>query len=155
MASVAPLPAIKVARNSEIQVQKIKKRDRKLFFRTSLDFTSDLRYSNTFMLLFDKACSEPKVWYLMMDRMSLRPRLLPKCSCAQMPRLKDIYGYRVIVVNNSLYLLGGRHAVSGSYLNQVFRYDSISNMWIRRASMHKSRSRFAVVEKDGCIYVFG
>lgn len=148
------LPQLVARRKTEIQIQHIKKKDRKLY-RTSLDFSSEFRNSNTFLLLFDKSSTEPKVSYLMLDHHSKHPGLMPKCSTAHMPRIKGIYNYRIIVVNNQLYLLGGRHAISGSYLSLVYRYDVTGNMWVRRASMHKARSRFAVAEKDGCIYVFG
>ena len=110
---------------------------------------------NDFILMFDKSCPEPKVWYMMLDESSKHPKPLPKISIAEMAKLKDIYGYRALVFDNKLYILGGRHLQSGSYLGHCNRYDPKNKAWTRRASMLRGRTRFAAVVMDGCIYVCG
>ena len=110
---------------------------------------------NDFILMFDKSCPEPKVWYMMLDDSSKHPKPLPKISIAEMAKLKDIYGYRALVFDNKLYILGGRHLQSGSYLGHCNRYDPKNKAWTRRASMLRGRTRFAAVVMDGCIYVCG
>ena len=110
---------------------------------------------NDFILMFDKSCPEPKIWYMMMDDDVRHPKPLPKVSVAIIPKLKDIYGYRAVTLDNKLYVLGGRHLQSGSYLGHCNRYDPKNNSWTRRATMHRGRTRFAAVVMNGCIYVLG
>ena len=110
---------------------------------------------NEFILMFDKSCPEPKVWYTVMDDSSRHPKPLPKISVAEMVKLKDIYGYRAVTHDNKLYILGGRHLQSGSYLGHCQRYDPKNKSWTRRAPMLRGRTRFAAVVLNNCIYVLG
>ena len=110
---------------------------------------------NNFLLIFDKSCPESKVWYLVLDDTSQRPKPLPKTNVTLMPKLKDVYGYRVLVQDNTLYLIGGKHLQSGAYLGHCFRYDPRTHSWARRTSMNRPRTRFAAVVLDNCFYVCG
>ena len=110
---------------------------------------------NDFILMFDKSCPEAKCWYMMLDDTPKHPKPLPKISLTEMDKLKDIYGYRALVHDNKLYILGGRHLQSGSYLGHCNRYDPKTRAWTRRASMLRGRTRFAAVVLNGCIYVCG
>lgn len=115
----------------------------------------DTANCNDFLLIFDKSSTDGKVWYLILDDSSKRPKPLPKTNFVIMNKLKDIYGYRVVVLEHKLYILGGRHRQSGSYLGHTFKYDPKTHSWTRKCSMNKGRSRFGAVLLDGCIYVCG
>jgi N-acetylneuraminic acid mutarotase len=63
--------------------------------------------------------------------------------------------YRVTVVNDRIYLIGGADRNFSRLLAGVYEYDPVSDSWIPRASMPTPRADCAVTAMNGKIYVFG
>ena len=117
--------------------------------------TSDTVYNN-YILIFNKSSGSNKVQYLVVDDSRERHHHpLPKLNMVVMTKVKDVTGYRVVVLNNFLYVIGGRHYQSGSYLSHCYRFDPRNNQWLRLASLVKARTRFTATALDRCIYVCG
>ncbi len=111
---------------------------------------------NEFLFLFNRSHGSPKVHYLMIDSVhGKRTQLLPMTNFIKFEKIKDVIGYRTVVVDNYLYILGGRHLDSGSILSHCYRYNPVNNRWVRIAPMIYARYRFTANLLDGFIYVCG
>ena len=110
---------------------------------------------NHYLLIFDKSSGSTRVHYLLIDRSGKMPRILPKVNTISMTKIKDVVGYRVVVLNNYLYILGGKHVQAGAYLGHCYRFDSRNNQWLRKGAMSRARTKFTATAMDGFIYVCG
>ena len=110
--------------------------------------------SNQFVLLFNRSTGSPKVHYLSVDTRK-RSRLLPRVSVMTMTKIKDVVGYRVVVLDNNLYIIGGRNLESGAYLGHCYRFKPENSQWSRVSSLRRPRSRFTATSLEGYIYVTG
>ncbi|ESO85487.1 hypothetical protein LOTGIDRAFT_154977 [Lottia gigantea] len=108
----------------------------------------------TYVLLFDKGSGSPKVNYLMID-----PRapslMLPKMNTIIMNRLNNISGYRTVVLDNYLYVIGGKDWTTGEYLTTVRRCDLQMNGWKDMHPLETPRCRFTASVLNGYIYIIG
>ncbi len=107
-----------------------------------------------YVLIFNRANGAPRVHYLMVDR-HRRGRLLPKVNYVTMTKVKDVCSYRVVNLDNFLYILGGRNIESGNCISYCYRYDARNNQWIRISNLIRARCRFTANALDGFIYVVG
>ncbi|KAK7483547.1 hypothetical protein BaRGS_00025221, partial [Batillaria attramentaria] len=107
-----------------------------------------------FLLLFDRATGSPKVHYFMVDPWA-PSRLFPKMNTINFNRVKDLIGYRPVVLNNCLFLIGGKDWNNGTYMAGVWKYDPRLNQWRAARPLNIARCRFSVEALDGFIYVLG
>ncbi len=107
-----------------------------------------------YVLIFNRSTGGPRVHYLMVDP-TKRGRLLPKVNYVTMSKIKDLVSYRVVVLDNYLYILGGRNLESGTCVSFCYRFDPRNNQWVRIANMIRGRCRFTASTLDGFIYVVG
>lgn len=110
--------------------------------------------TNDFVLLFNRSTGSSKVHYLSVDTRK-KSRLIPRVSVMSMTKIKDVVGYRVVVLDNYLYILGGRNQESGAYLSHCYRFNPENNQWLRIGPLLRPRSRFTANALDGFIYVTG
>ncbi|XP_013407672.1 kelch-like protein 9 [Lingula anatina] len=109
---------------------------------------------NTFILIFDKVSGNAKVQYMLVDP-GKKARVVPKVTSVNMPRLKDRTGFRAVVYDNCLYIIGGKDRESGTCMNTMYKFDPERNTWIRKASMIRARTRFTVDAIGGNLIVTG
>lgn len=96
--------------------------------------------SSTFVLIFSTSVASDSVGYLTVDTET--DELLPKLSYLQgCECIKDLTGYRACVLNNHVFVTGGKKSSSGEIVNTVFRYNIINNNWTEMAPMTKARHR--------------
>ena len=107
-----------------------------------------------YVLIFNRSSGSARVHYLMVHP-TKRGRMLPKMNFISMTKVKELAGYRVVVLNNFLYIIGGRNLESGSILNHCYRFDPRNNQWVRLANLNKARCRHTANALDGLIYVTG
>ncbi|KAK7089433.1 hypothetical protein V1264_024303 [Littorina saxatilis] len=107
-----------------------------------------------FLLLFDRATGSPKVNYFMVDPL-VPSRLFPKMNTINFPKVKDLVGYRPVVLSNCLYLIGGKDWNHGNFMSGVWKYDPRVNQWMEARPLKIARCRFTVEAVDGYIYVIG
>ena len=69
--------------------------------------------------------------------------------------MKDLVGYRPVVLSNVLYLIGGRDWNHGNLMAGVWRYDPRVNQWSEARPLSTARCRFTAEAVDGFIYVMG
>ena len=69
--------------------------------------------------------------------------------------MKDLVGYRPVVLCNCLYLIGGKDWNHGSFIAGVWRFDPRVNQWREVKPLKTARCRFTVEALDGYIYVMG
>lgn len=112
---------------------------------------------NDYILIFSRSSGTNKVQYLVVDPPvgGAHCRPLAKLSTVLMTKVKDLIGYRVVVLNNYLYVLGGKHYQSGSYLKHCYRFDPRNNQWLKIARLINARIRFTASVLGDCIYVCG
>ncbi|CAH1777291.1 unnamed protein product [Owenia fusiformis] len=106
-----------------------------------------------FVLLFNKTTGTSKVQYIPVD--SRTSRLIPKCEHLIFPKLKDLVGYRAVVMENYLYVIGGKTWDTGEMIDQTLRFDPMTNAWHYMAPMTTARAKFSVDVLDGCLFVTG
>ncbi|KAH3850691.1 hypothetical protein DPMN_093117 [Dreissena polymorpha] len=107
-----------------------------------------------FILLFNKSVGSERVFYFMVDPRT-RDRMFPKMNTTVFHKLRNLVGYKVVVLDEQLYLLGGKDWVSGTILGNTWRYNPDSGRWIACAQMQEPRCRFTADVLDGKIYVTG
>ncbi|XP_076442919.1 kelch-like protein 21 [Babylonia areolata] len=107
-----------------------------------------------FLFVFDRATGSPKVHYFMIDPM-VPSRLFPKMNTINFKKIKDLVGYRPVVLSNCLYLIGGKDWNHGNFMAGVWKFDPRLNQWSEAKPLKLARCRFAVEALDGFIYVMG
>ncbi|KAK2150045.1 hypothetical protein LSH36_427g08037 [Paralvinella palmiformis] len=109
---------------------------------------------NEFLLVFDTSSGANKLAYFLIDVSGRRKKLIPKQNTLLMNKVKDITDYSVVVMDNYLYLFGGKH-VLGAVLRYCYRFNPENNQWRPLASMNLARARHTATALDGYIYVCG
>ena len=109
---------------------------------------------NEYVLMFNRSTGNPRVHYLMIDP-HRKGRLLPKVNFVTMTKVKDLSSFRAVVLDNFLYIIGGRNLESGVCVGLCYRFDPRNNQWIRIAPLLRARCRFTATAMDGFIYVVG
>lgn len=110
---------------------------------------------NQFLLIFDKSSPASTVHYLLIDTSGKKPQIHPKVNTVHMTKLTDVIGYRIAILLDSLYVMGGKHTLSDAYLSNCYSYDAMTNQWSRRAAMNKARIRFSATVINGILYICG
>ncbi|KAK6180932.1 hypothetical protein SNE40_008896 [Patella caerulea] len=108
----------------------------------------------TYLLLFDKGSGSPRVNYFMIDP-SAPSLILPKMNTIIFKRLGNISGYKTAVVNNCLYVIGGKDWTTGDYLTSVRKFNPMTNKWSEQSPIKTPRCRFTATVLDGFIYIVG
>ena len=73
-----------------------------------------------YVLLFNRSSGTARVYYLMVSP-TKRGRILPKLNYVTLSKVRDLAGYRVVVLSNFVYIIGGRNLESSSVLNLCYR----------------------------------
>ncbi|KAL8583538.1 hypothetical protein ACOMHN_054854 [Nucella lapillus] len=105
-----------------------------------------------FLLVFDRAAGSPKVHYFMVDPW-VPSRLYPKMNTINFNKIKDLVGYRAVVLSNCLYLIGGKDWNHGNFMAGVWKFDPRLNQWTEARPLKLARCRFTAEALDGFIYV--
>ena len=111
--------------------------------------------STDYVLIFSRSSGSQIVHYLVVDYGPRGTRLLPMLSSTIMPRIENVVEYRVVVFEGFLYVVGGRHLQSGSYVNMCYQYNPGNAQWKRKASLNEPRTAFSISTLDGHLYVCG
>ncbi|GFS17090.1 kelch-like protein 9 [Elysia marginata] len=107
-----------------------------------------------FLLLFDKSSGSPKVNYFMVDPFA-PSRIFPKMNTIAIHKIKNISGYQPVVLNNCLYLIGGKDWNNGTYMSGVWKFDPRLNSWSIGRPMTHARCRFTTEVLNGYLYAMG
>ncbi|XP_060067101.1 kelch-like protein 13 [Ylistrum balloti] len=119
-----------------------------------MDDTNIGMKSYEFIFLFNKTSGSPRVQYFMVDPWT-KTRIFPKCNSIVFNKLTHLVGFRPVVLDGCLYIIGGKDWESGQYRAQTWRYDPATSRWSGRASMLEARCRHTADVLNGCIYVTG
>ena len=87
---------------------------------SSLNLVGPQESKHDYILLFNRSSGTPKVYYMMVHP-TKRGRVLPKLNYVTMSKVRDLAGYRVVVLNNFVYVIGGRNLESSAVLNLCYR----------------------------------
>lgn len=107
-----------------------------------------------FILLFNKATGSDRVYYFMIDPRT-KDRMFPKMNTAIFYKLRNLVGYRPVVLDGMLYIVGGKDWTSGAVTGSTWRYNPDTGKWSACANMTEPRSRFTADVLDGKIFVTG
>ena len=111
--------------------------------------------STDYVLIFSRTSGSQIVHYLVVDYGPRGTTLLPVLNSTIMPRIENVVEYRVVVFKGFLYVVGGRHLQSGSYVNMCYQYNPDNGQWKRKASLNEPRTAFSISTLDGHLYVCG
>ncbi|XP_067680288.1 kelch-like protein 14 isoform X2 [Haliotis asinina] len=115
---------------------------------------SEISQAYDFLFLFDKASGSPKVNYFMVD-----PRhpsqIFPKMNVFTMNAVKGICGYCVVVLDNCIYILGGKDWETGKHVADVSRFNPSTNVCEKLSPMKSPRCRFSAEVVGSHVYVVG
>lgn len=107
-----------------------------------------------FILLFNKATGSDRIYYFMLDPRS-KDRMFPKMCTVIFHKLRNLTGYRPVVLNGMLYIIGGKDWLTGEMSGSTWRYNPDTGKWHQCARMIESRSRFTANILDEKIFVTG
>ena len=107
-----------------------------------------------FVFMFNKSTGSPKAFYFMVDPW-MKNRLFPKCNTINFTKLKNLVHFRPIVLDDCLYIIGGKDWETGHHTPEMWRYDPGTGNWCARASLKVARCRHTADVINGCIYVTG
>ncbi|CAH1782493.1 unnamed protein product [Owenia fusiformis] len=105
------------------------------------------------VMLFNKATGGTVVNYMLVDE--AKRILLPRVENVKFPMLHDVIDFRACVLNNCVYLLGGKDRESGEVLKQVLKFEPHTNKLIECPPMISPRAKFTATALDGRLYVAG
>ncbi|XP_052768087.1 kelch-like protein 26 [Mya arenaria] len=112
------------------------------------------RQSFEFILLFNRAVGSERVFYFMVDPRT-GDRMFPKLNTTVFHKLRNLVGYRVVVTDDQLYIIGGKDWMSGEATGATWRYNPDTGKWTACAKLHEPRCRFTADVLDGKIFVTG
>lgn len=115
---------------------------------------SEISQAYDFLFLFDKASGSPRVNYFMVDPKH-PSHIFPKMNVFTMNAVKGICSYRVVVLDNCLYILGGKDWETGKHVADVSRFDPSTNVWEKLCPMKSPRCRFSAEVVGSHVYVIG
>lgn len=107
-----------------------------------------------FVLLFNKATGSDRIYYFMLDPRT-KDSVFPKMNTTIFHKLRNLVGYRPIVLDGLLYIVGGKDWISGEVSNCTWRYNPDTGKWVACAQMCEARSRHTADVLDGKIFVTG
>lgn len=107
-----------------------------------------------FILLFNKATGSERVYYFMLDPRT-KDRMFPRMNTTIFHKLRNLVGYKAVVLDGMLYTIGGKEWTSGHPTGCTWRYNPDTGKWIACAQLHEARSRFTADVLDGKIFVTG
>ncbi|XP_063425679.1 kelch-like protein 13 [Mytilus trossulus] len=122
--------------------------------RSSIDDSNFGIKSFEFVFMFNKSTGSPKVFYLMVDPIG-KCRLFPKTNTVLFPKLKNLVNFRAVVLDDCLYIIGGKDWETGEHIDKTWRYDPANSRWIQRANLINARCRHTATVLNGCIYITG
>ncbi|KAJ8309157.1 hypothetical protein KUTeg_014031 [Tegillarca granosa] len=93
-----------------------------------------------FVFMFNQVTGSPRILYFMIDPWS-GTRLFPKAN--------------PIVLDDCLYIIGGKNWETGEYIASTWRYDPATSKWAARANIANARCRHTADVVNGCIYITG
>lgn len=121
---------------------------------SSIDDANIGMKSFEFVFMFNKSTGSPKVFYLMVDPIG-KCRLFPKTNTVLFPKLKNLVNFRAVVLDDCLYIIGGKDWETGEHIDKTWRYDPANSRWSQRASLINARCRHTATVLNGCIYITG
>lgn len=65
----------------------------------------------------------------------------------------EIRDFAAAAIGNNIYIAGGY--VKGEISNRVYAYNTLSDLWTEKASMHDCRTRHNLINADGLLYAVG
>ncbi|WAR19849.1 KLH42-like protein, partial [Mya arenaria] len=98
------------------------------------------RQSFEFILLFNRAVGSERVFYFMVDPRT-GDRMFPKLNTTVFHKLRNLVGYRVVVTDDQLYIIGGKDWMSGEATGATWRYNPDTGKWTACAKLHEPRCR--------------
>ena len=107
-----------------------------------------------FILMFNKATGSDRIFYFMLDPRT-KNRIYPKMNTTIFPKLRNLVGYRPVVLNNFLYIIGGKDWGSSDLMANTWKYNPHTNKWCACSSLNEPRCRFTADVLEGKIYVTG
>ena len=107
-----------------------------------------------FVLIFNKATGSDRIYYIMLDPRT-QDALFPKLNTTIFPKLRNLVGYRAVVVSNILYIIGGKDWGSSDMVANTWKYNPMTNKWNACADLNEPRCRFTADVLDGKIYITG
>lgn len=107
-----------------------------------------------FVFMFNKSTGSPKVQYLMVDPFG-KCRVFPKTNVVIFNKLKNLVNFRAVVLDDCLYIVGGKDWETGEYKDTALRYDPATSRWTERARLNTPRCRHTATVLNGCIYITG
>lgn len=107
-----------------------------------------------FVFMFNQVTGSPRILYFMIDPWS-GTRLFPKANVVKFPKLSNLVGFKPIVLDDCLYIIGGKNWETGEYIASTWRYDPATSKWAARASLANARCRHTADVVNGCIYITG
>ncbi|KAK6998111.1 kelch-like protein 5, partial [Biomphalaria glabrata] len=108
----------------------------------------------TFLLLFDKVSGSPNVHYHMVDPTS-QQKIFPKENTFTAKQVKDICGYKPVVFQGCLYVIGGKDWNTGVLSARVNKYDPRLNEWKAVKDLNNARYGCTAEVLGGYLYVIG
>ncbi|XP_055878174.1 kelch-like protein diablo [Biomphalaria glabrata] len=108
----------------------------------------------TFLLLFDKVSGSPNVHYHMVDPTSPQ-KIFPKENTFTAKQVKDICGYKPVVFQGCLYVIGGKDWNTGVLSARVNKYDPRLNEWKTVKDLNNARYGCTAEVLGGYLYVIG
>lgn len=107
-----------------------------------------------FVFLFNRSTGSPKVMYFMVDPNG-KCKMFPKSNTVIFPKLKNLVNFRMVVLDDCLYIIGGKDWETGAHIDKTWRYDPANSHWSQRANMNHARCRHTATVLNGCIYITG
>ncbi|KAL4237318.1 Kelch-like 26 [Mactra antiquata] len=107
-----------------------------------------------FILLFNKATGSDRIYYFMIDPRT-NDSVFPKMNTTIFHKIRNLVGYKPIVLDGMLYIVGGKDWMSGEVLDTTWRYNPDTGKWLTCAKMEEARSRHTADVLDGKIFVTG
>ncbi|XP_045170233.2 beta-scruin-like [Mercenaria mercenaria] len=107
-----------------------------------------------FILLFNRATGSDRIYYFMLDPRT-KDRMFPRMNTTLFHKLRNLLGFRPIVLNGMLYIVGGKDWVSGEMSGSTWRYNPDTGKWHACAQMVEPRCRFTANVLDDKIFVTG
>ncbi|KAL5007969.1 hypothetical protein ScPMuIL_013550 [Solemya velum] len=107
-----------------------------------------------FILIFDKATGNARVQYLMVNP-ETKSSVFPKKNVVTFSKIQKLVEYRATVMDNELYIVGGKDWESGQYSSSVLKYNPDSNTWSTLQRMKTARCRFSIDVINSHLYVTG
>jgi hypothetical protein len=84
-----------------------------------------------------------------------KDRMFPKMNTTIFHKLRNLLGYRPVVLNGMLFIVGGKDWISGDMSDGTWRYNPDTGKWNACASMVEPRCRFTADVLDDKIFVTG